>query len=105
MKRVFLAAIAAIAISGSRANAYSGNEWMSNCSSTTFVTACAMYARGLVDGVTLVGATPFYIPPEVIARQLVDVGMRYMNRYPEIRHNEAGRVLALAFTEAWPCSR
>jgi Rap1a immunity proteins len=106
MKRWFLAVNAVVALGGS-ASAYSGNEWISNCSlkSSNSPVACEMYVRGLAGGLTLAAPAFFCIPEGVIAKQLVEVGVRYMSAHAETRHDEAGRLLALAFREVWPCTR
>ena len=101
--------------------AITGNDWLQMCSASLenrktkkesfeFV-RCVSYARGLADGLTFMEAvlgddkSPFCIPSEVEAQQLVDVSLRYLRENPGIRHRPAAFILADAFAAAWPCAK
>jgi Rap1a immunity proteins len=81
-----------------------GNKYLGNCSNSQnemLMVHCLAYARGLADGLVLGGLA--CMPQEVIAAQLVEVGLRSLRERPESRHEAIGLLLSAAFIEAWPC--
>jgi Rap1a immunity proteins len=110
-KLLLTIALAAAIIPGvaSAAPATNGTNWLENCRSKYIEQkmACYTYARGIADGLTLAAEDDqsafACIDQEVTAAQLVEIGLRFINKVPEYRHKPAGMLLALAFRDAWPC--
>jgi hypothetical protein len=47
----------------------------------------------------------FCIPDRVQAGQLTDVVIRYLAAHPEVRHEDADRLVFTALALAWPCPK
>jgi hypothetical protein len=74
--------------------------------------ACWNYVNGAADTLTLFTLSAllmdFRLPfvaciPQVTARQIVDVTMRYLQEHPEMRHDNGANLIAFALTKAFPC--
>lgn len=48
---------------------------------------------------------PICVSGNVTSRQLADVVVKYIRDNPKDRHLNAATISALAFRDAWPCSR
>lgn len=99
-----LALLPAPALAGDIAN---GNDFADRCSNLT--AWCFGYASGhaarLIYWRAISPATaPACISARTQADALVEIGLRYIDRHPELRAREAGMLLGLAWIEAWPCN-
>jgi hypothetical protein len=93
------------------AEAQTANDWVALCNGNpTERIVCYSYARGLADALILWQISspitaPVCIGSVVNARQLVDVGVAFIQANTRSRTDDAGAVLAASFLRAWPCKR
>jgi Rap1a immunity proteins len=115
---VLAALIAAPAIA---ADFEDGKKFTQNCQSKEDGPAklsCFVYARGVADGLAIMSmaapqsAVPSRmdavvrscIPEKTATRVLVNIGLRYMQEYPQKQSYPASMLLAFAFAREWPCN-
>jgi Rap1a immunity proteins len=116
MKKLLLAGVAALLLSTGIAHAasFKANKWANFCTSKSEreVGMCGFYALGLLDGLILWkvnSADPISIcvpeEPEKRpnAKQIIDVGLAYIQKNPESNYRPIAAVLREAFEEKWPC--
>jgi Rap1a immunity proteins len=116
MKKLLLTGIAALFLPAGAAQAasFKANKWANFCTSKSEkeVAMCAFYALGLLDGLILWkvnSADPINIcvpeEPEKRpnAKQIIDVGLAYIQKNPESNYRPIAVVLREAFEEKWPC--
>lgn len=110
-----LIALSLISINTARADAPSGNDLLTLCSSgneSSFST-CKLYVRGYVEGfemaLTIAGegnptvkqlfCSPEGVTPDQMARVLV----KWLRANPKLMHYSANVVIPAAMAEAFPC--
>jgi Rap1a immunity proteins len=115
MKRIFLAGVAALLSAGAaHAATFKASNWVNFCTSKSEkeVGACAFYALGLLDGLILWKANSadpisICVPEEPEkrpnAKQIIDVGLAYIQKNPESNDQPIAVVLRKAFEEKRPC--
>jgi hypothetical protein len=105
-----------------------GNDILAICTSDDLAQsgACAGYVVGVNEGLIAGAAVPLYavngqqtaedinsmtsvflrycLPPEVEARQLLDVMVLNLQAHPESRHMPARGLYLMALQEAFPCA-
>jgi hypothetical protein len=99
-----------------------GNDWAADCqvsekTDPVGFTSCRRYVRGVADGLIIAQmldeaagenrqTSIICISKLATTDQLVEIGMRYLNRAkPETRNLRAAQFLAEAWRETWPCHR
>jgi len=115
MKALLAAAAVAATIASATAaqasgNFVSGNSWMADCISPDVAkqVGCYMFACGVADGLVqaegrLKDARTVCMSENVIATQLVEVGVAWIRSHPADRHQAAANILTIAWWKAWPC--
>jgi hypothetical protein len=116
MKKTLLFAIAALFVATVAAHAasFKANQWANFCTSKNDkdVGMCAFYALGLLDGLILWKANSadpisICVPEEPDKRpnprQIIGVGLAYIQKNPNSNHQAIAVVLRQAFAEKWPC--
>jgi len=61
---------------------------------------CAAYITGIAD---LLADGDICIPPEVEAKRLVDVFLKYSEKHQELLHGPASRLVEKSLKEEFPC--
>ena len=115
MNRLLLMSIAALFLAtGASAASFKANKWANFCTSKSEkeVGMCAFYALGLLDGLILwkvnsADPVSICVPEEPKerpnAKQIIDVGLAYIQKNPESNYQPIAVVLRQAFEEKWPC--
>lgn len=117
MKKIFLAGVAVLlplSVGAAHAASFKANQWANFCTSKSeiHVGMCSLYALGLLDGLILwkVNSTDpisICVPEEPekkpSAKQIVDIGLAYIQKNPESNDRPIAVVLREAFEEKWPC--
>jgi Rap1a immunity proteins len=110
-KRLFIATVAVMVSFNAYAQPKPVDEWVAECSSNNPVdlSACDNYALGLTDGLILwqqkSPKTALVCFPEaraLTAKQLREVGLRYLNARPG-GPPHLTPLLTEAFMTEWPC--
>jgi hypothetical protein len=101
------ALILAAAIGPARAGVLTGNDWAAFCrGNQTDKAFCTGYAFGIADALSQGGADAIICAPAgAQAKELLDLGLRYISKRPERRQDGANELLTQAFIEAWPCDK
>ena len=110
MKRIILAALVGVLVSGPAAAAYtSGNQVYSSCTRDKYycMEYAAAWADGYYAGYSLAGKPLEYIclPKEIINQQLGDILFRYLEQHPNSRHLKISDLAFKALDEAFPCKK
>jgi hypothetical protein len=86
---------------------YDGNALLANCQSTGGMPLadCNGFITGVADVISnqLVVDVNACIPEGATRRQVIDVAVDWIDRYPATRHLAAYKLVALALHEAFPC--
>jgi hypothetical protein len=95
-----------------KAERMSGNFLLEQCAAPISESRlmCTSYILGYVDATVMWNANasgiPICIPSEeVIARQIVDVVVKWLKAHPQDRDRAAAILVADALEEAWPCKQ
>jgi hypothetical protein len=118
MKKALLAGVAALLVLSASAASAAGTllakQWVNFCTSKNEreLGMCAFYALGLFDGLVIwkVNSSDpinLCVPQEperrVSAKQILDVGLAYIQKDPENNNRPIAVVLREAYEEKWPC--
>jgi hypothetical protein len=116
MTKLLLTGIAALflATGTARAGTLLAKQWVNFCTSKNEkeLSMCAFYALGLFDGLVIwkVNSSDpinLCVPEEperrVSAKQIMDVGLAYIQKNSENNDRPIAVVLREAFEEKWPC--
>src|SRR4051812_16526985 len=114
MRELLLATFAAILLIGGVATArannlyfMSGNDLLDEGNNQAQRRMCTGYIMGVVDGMSgndgRMSVWRMCLPQAATNIQAVDVGKRYLNEHPELRHLAASGLIAKALAEAFPC--
>jgi Rap1a immunity proteins len=112
---------ALIAVPATAADFEDGKRFTQNCQSDADgpeKLSCFVYARGVADGLAIMSmAAPrpampsrtdavvrSCIPERTATRVLVNIGLRYIQEYPQKQNYPASMLLAFAFAREWPCN-
>jgi hypothetical protein len=87
-----------------------GNVFFSACKEAPRRGACALYLRGIIEGVQIQARaskqTGVFCPPQgASVEQALDLLLKFMTEKPEERHRPVPTLAALALRAAWPCAR
>jgi hypothetical protein len=116
MTRIICIALALLVLvtSAAQAASFRANQWAISCTSKDEreLVMCRFYALGLLDGLILWKANSadpisICVPEEPKERpdtkQIIDVGLAYIQKNPESKYQPIAVVLRQAFEEKWPC--
>jgi hypothetical protein len=102
MKRIILAALVSLVVSGPAMSEQDGNYLYSKCSDpeNTHVGYCLGYIEGVVD---IYRGSKFYLERNVTLGQAQDIVKRWLANNPQYRHYGAPSLIAGALSQAFPC--
>jgi hypothetical protein len=114
MKRIILAALVGLVVSGPAMAAKdnnSGNQLLENCTGETYIEKgmCIGFVTGFMHGRYVFrergGVVLYCESPHVTIGQRRDIVINYLQAHPESRHQLAGKLYALAMKEKFPCKQ
>ena len=99
-------------LAATNAAAFTGNDLLKTCSTTSLEPICIAYIGGVADGIMILddyanhaGALKNHvvcIPEGVIHNQIADIAVSYIRAKPELRHLSASNLILRALVEKFP---